>query len=82
MTSKCPQLKAFKVEYNHDTMILLGSNTISYWEATLYLTGKQHYDLTGKQHYDLTGKQHYILLGSNTMILLRSNTISYWEATL
>jgi hypothetical protein len=66
MTSKCPQLKAFKVEYNHDT--------ISYWEATLYLTGKQHYDLTGKQHYDLTGKQHYILLGSNT--------ISYWEATL
>ena len=57
MTSKCPQLKAFKVVYNQDTIILLESNTISYWEATLYLTGKQH----------------YILLGSNTISLLKTN---------
>ena len=60
MTSKCPQLKAFKVEYNHDTMILLGSNIISYWEATLWSYWEATLYLTGKQHYDLTGKQHYI----------------------
>ena len=49
-----------------NTVILLGSNTISYWEATLYLTGKQH----------------YILLGSNTISYWEATLWSYWEATL
>ena len=69
MTSKCPQLKAFKVEYNHDT--------ISYWEATLYLTGKQHYDLTGKQHYIFAKNKHIFVHFVMAFFLIQ--LLFYWD---
>ena len=49
----------------------------SYWEATLYLTGKQHYDLTGKQHYIFAENKHIFVHFVMAFFLIQ--LLFYWD---